>query len=169
VRRLLLVGLLIFALFAAFVAVFVRHDVQGRIGSEIRYDDFDFKLCAAQTATDLAGGTVRPQGVFRILTLQVTNHAKRVDYDTASHRPVLVDRGGRRYDVDPAVQAALAAEKGLATRPPILHPGEAWRSEIVFDVPPQADVELRISWGRGSRLLDFLDWAIMGKRTFRLE
>ncbi len=159
------IGLVVLGLLAAVAWIaLVRRDVHGGIGTRIRYDDFDFTVLSVGVHDSI--GEVRPQGVFRVVRLQVANAAQRVDYDTASHRAVLIDAAAGRHEVDPVGQQAWDA-RTPPSLPPVLHAGESAVAELVFDVPAEASVELAISWG--GPWIDALDWLLMGERRIALH
>jgi hypothetical protein len=116
-----------------------------------------YAVVAAREARSLGDGDSRaaPRGVFRVVTVAV-----RFDEDTICprrprdlaltpnpRRVRLVDGSGDLHAIDPAGQRALEAVGGpqvLLTRP--LKPGEAYRTELVFDVPASArDLRLLVT------------------------
>ena len=98
-------------LLGGLIAVLRRDELAPR-GGEVVYDDFGFSVAGSRSAASVASG-LRPDvpgDVFRVVSIEVKNHAQRVSFDTRTHRPVLVGADGTEYEVARRAQAALDAE-----------------------------------------------------------
>lgn len=166
----IVVGLVIATVLFVGLLSLVRHDQTVGPGGEILWDDFGFSVGKSQTVSELGPDDhlVHPSGQFVIVDLNVTNHAKRVDYDTSKHTVVLFDDEGNEYRVDPWAQAALESTPGWTHRPPRrLAAGAAWVTQLVFDVPKNAHgLYLKISWG--GAFIDTVDDVVFGDRRMQL-
>lgn len=132
---------------------FTSRDEVARGGQEKYFCSLDchiaYSVPRSREARSLGegGGRTAARGVFRVVTVAV-----RFDEDTICPRrprglalapnPTrvrLVDGSGASLAVDPSGQRALEAAEGTQiplSRP--LKPGESYRTELVFDVPPNA-------------------------------
>jgi hypothetical protein len=110
-----------------------------------------------------------PQGQFYVITLRVANHAKRVDYTFENDVVLLVDEGQKEYTISPEGQAARAAWQGDDPCARTMAPGESCVTEVVFDVPSDAD-ELYLRISMGGPIFDVVDRTIFdyGNRAIRL-
>jgi hypothetical protein len=98
------------------------------------FDDW----CASveQVEQQPAIGTVRAQGVFYLVTIQVTSQARRVSQRALDAAVHLLDDQGVRYDPSPQGQQALE-DAGLAGQPlnSRVEAGGSFSYTAVFDVP----------------------------------
>ena len=161
----IVVGLLI-CLLAALAALNRRDEVAG-FNQEIRYDDSAFSVLAMRKTEAL--GTLHPQGVYYVVTLKVTNHAKRVDYEFKADSPVLVGSDGRQYRVSSDAQRMLVSQNGGhdSCAAPI-PPGTACTKEVAFDAPADLD-NPRLKFSEGGLAGDILDTIFYGKKFIKLE
>jgi hypothetical protein len=163
------------AVIAALVAggvSLVRYDQRALAGTEIVYDDFGFRVLSEREEGALgASGELRARGVFRVVTLEVANHAKRVDYRLDQHRVVLCDDRGREYEADPEATRVLdqtSARTDRAAPPTAIPAGASFVQRLVYDVPADArGLTLRLSWG--GEVIDTLDQLVFGDRRFVLR
>ena len=160
--RILVVSLAIVVLLgAAFVGCLHRDEHVG-IGGEITWDDWGYRVTKVQELSELDGGLMKPKGVFKLVTLEVLNHARRVEYDMSWHHPVLIDAHGIRYEV---LQGASKLVENQASKK--IPPGGSYISHLVFDTPRDAELQLSIIWG-GS-LVQTIDSVVSGERTIALR
>ena len=137
-----------------FLAVATRRESVVGMGQPIRFDDFAFQVTGVRRI-DAAG----PQGRRYVVTLTVTNQAKRVSYQFRRQSAVLVDGRGREY----RPSGPAPANDPCAGPIPA---GGSCRTELVYDLP--ADVQqprLRISFGSVG---DALESIIFGSKRIQL-
>lgn len=105
------------------------------------FDDWCVAVEKATTTDALGRGasTVRADGIFHVVTLRLSNHARGRPQRAASAAVHLVDSRGRRYDVSLRGQAAFIAQQG-ATAPltATLGVGQSLEVVQVFDLPLDA-------------------------------
>ena len=108
-----------------------------------------------------------PIGVYYVVTIKVSNHARRVDYTFKRNSAVLVDGLGREFRVSKNGQQALETTQGQQCLAPI-PAGSSCTIDVVFDLPIDAHVaQLRIS--EGGLAGDILDVVFFGKKRIALE
>ena len=160
--RIVLVSLAIAVLLGVAFVGCLRRDEHVAIGGEITWDDWGYRVTNVQELTELEGGVMKPKGVFKLVTLEVLNHARRVEYDMSWHQAVLTDAHGTRYEAL-ADGNRLFANRGPSKIPP----GGAAYSQLLFDTPRDAALELSIVWG-GDFVQKF-DALTSGERTIALR
>ncbi|MCY2959708.1 MAG: hypothetical protein NTY35_06040 [Planctomycetota bacterium] len=151
------------------VATLLRHDVLAPRGKEILWDDFGFALEDVSKVAEVgsAGEILRPAGQFVVVRLRTTNHAQRVDYDLASHVPILENAAGDHWAPDPAATSALRRELGVGAVSGIAA-GEVDVSPFVFDLPLGVEpARVRITFG--GEALQMLDLVLFGDRALAAE
>jgi len=140
----------------------------GGVGDEIRLDDFGATLLTSERRSGLGDGPSRvgAKGVFVVLQVRISNHAKRVNFQFEDRYLRLVDKRGREFEVAPEAQKYLRTSRanGCATALP---PGGVCTTELVYDVPLDAeDLQLRMRFA--GQLLDMLDTIMFGKQRLKL-
>lgn len=163
------VGLALLALLSFGVLIMLfHHDQAAKLGDEILYDDFGFRVLDVRRVNAIGTVAVPTGRELVVVRVQVENKARRVDYELAKHRFRLEDLGGNPTPVDDAWTKALALETHAPPAPKVLHPGDKSTSEVVFEVPAHAsDLRLRVTWG--SNALEAVDEIVSGDRTFVLD
>jgi hypothetical protein len=112
------------------------------------FDDWCVAVDEVSVHNELGQGAsiAKPDGVFYVITLRLSNHARGRRQRAASAAVHLRDERGRRYEVSEAGQAALAAQQG--DLPPLTSTIDVGHSVItyqVFDLPRDAQgIELTI-------------------------
>lgn len=151
----------------AMLAALNRRDQNVGLNQEIQYDDFAFSVLGARKASALGKGVAQPaDGVYYVVTIQVANHAVRVDYTFKKKSAILIDESGREFHVSPTGQRALESTEGQHCSAPI-PAGASCVIDVVFDVPKTANVsQLRIS--EGGLAGDILDVIFYGKKRIEL-
>jgi len=83
-------------------------------------------------------GTIQPQGVFYLVTVQVSSQARRINQRALDAAVHLVDDRGRRYNPSPQGQQALEAA-GQAGQPlnSMVEAGGFFTHTAVFDLPSE--------------------------------
>jgi hypothetical protein len=149
------------------ILALLRRDQSAKIGEEVRYDDFAFRVLGVRRI-DAIGTLAAPVGrELLVVRLEVENKARRVDYELDKHGVRIEDAAGNRTLPDEAWTRALALEAHAPPRPGALHPGETFATDIVFEVPADSTrLRLRIVWG--GEFLEGLDELVSGDRTFTL-
>jgi hypothetical protein len=164
---LLVMGLVLLCI----LAVLNRHNQTVGLNQEIQYDDFAFSVLG--TVKVNAVGNYRAQqstqGQFYIITMKVTNHAKRVNYSFDKAVAILVDESGREYHISSAGQKALEGETtksgGCESE---IAPGASCISDLVFELPKEARIShVRVSGGGAAG--DVLDTIFYGKKVIKVE
>jgi hypothetical protein len=152
------------------LVLLTRRNVTVGLNAPIRYDDFVFTVLAARRTTPeqrIAPGHV-PGTIDLVVSLEISNRARRVDFKFNDSMPVLVDEKGRTYQVSRTAQAALDAANGKgnpASRP--IPPGTKVVRDLVFEVPPDVkSPHLRIMMG--GRIGDVLETTLFGRKQFAL-
>jgi hypothetical protein len=141
------------------------------LNQEIQYDDFAFSVLGTIKANAVGSYTSQQntQGQFYIVTLKVTNHAKRVNYSFNKNAAILVDESGKEYHVSLAGQKALDGETtksgGCESE---IAPNASCVSDLVFELPFDARIShVRIS--EGSTAGDVLDTIFYGKKIIKVK
>jgi len=105
------------------------------------FDDWCITVAQAVRQPTLGAGAmeVAARGSFLVVTVRVTSQAKRVSQRELGDQLSLVDGAGRRYDVSPAGQRALAAA-GQSGQPldTLMAPGGSFSHVVTFDTPEGA-------------------------------
>lgn len=158
------------ALLGILAALNRRNQVAG-LNQEIQYDDFAFSVLGARAASRLGAGESEANGggAYYVVTMKVTNHARRVDYTLDKRVAILIDDGGREYHQSPDGQRALdsAREQRDECDEPI-PAGASCTTEIVFELPAGARAaRLRVSGGGPAG--DILDTIFYGRKTIELR
>lgn len=107
------------------------------IGTTRCFDDWC--ITVEQSARQATIGTTKAAGTFCVVTLRVSSRAKRITQREPDVYLYLIDESGRRFEISPAGQQALA-QAGLAGEPvsSFVGPGSSFESRVVFDVPANA-------------------------------
>ncbi|MEK6300434.1 MAG: DUF4352 domain-containing protein [Acidobacteriota bacterium] len=146
-----------------------KRDETVSLNYEIQYDDFAFSVQSVRQANEVgrAGATVKPRGDFYIVTLKISNHAKRVDYHYKRDCAVLIDQNGREYRHSSEGQSAdeeTLSPAELCSAP--IPAGQSCETQVVFDVPTGVQVsQLRITFGA---LADIFDPVFSGRKRIAL-
>jgi len=101
------------------------------------FDDWCVAIEDATQAAELGG--VKPSGVFYVVTIKLSNHARGRSQRAASAAIHLIDGNGTRYDVSPAGQSAFETQHGSI--PPLtlmIEVGQSYETYAVFDLPTDA-------------------------------
>jgi hypothetical protein len=136
-----------------------RHNQTVGLNQEIQYDDFAFSVLGTVKANAVGSYVSQQstQGQFFIVTMKVTNYARRVD------------EGGKEYQVSRAGQKALDGETtksgGCESEIP---PGASCVSDLVFELPKDARVS-HVKVSGGSAAGDVLDTIFYGKKVIKVE
>ncbi|MBI3818669.1 MAG: hypothetical protein HY286_08270 [Planctomycetes bacterium] len=159
-----IVGILIFL---AAVAILNRRDQSEPIGGEIRIDDFGFTAQRArwkQEASDyckINAPESAGNGESVVVTLKVTNYAKRVDFTFRPETVFLIDREHRR-----ATRLAALPLDGKSFHN--IPAGSDALVDLVFRVSSGDQSLLIFSFGQNG-FLDVLDDVFFGKKQIRLN
>lgn len=99
----------------------------------------DWCITVEQAARQSAIGRAKASGTFYVITLRVSSRAKGRPQRETGVDIYLIDALGRRIEISPSGQAALA-QAGLAGEPltSFAAPGASFQSRLAFDVPPDA-------------------------------
>ena len=146
-------------------------DVRAPLGAELRCEAIGFRVLEVAPAERVgAPGSQRSaRGRYRIVRLQVENHAQDTGYDLAWHHPLLIDASGRVYSVDAEATNALRVADGAAPLPARIARGERSVTPLVYDVPDDArGLTLRIAWETAA-LLNLVDLVLHGDRRLLLD
>jgi hypothetical protein len=152
----------------ALLALLNRRDQTVGLNQEIQYDDFAFSVLGVRKEDTLANGELRVSGgVYYVVTIKITNHAKRVDYKFKKNSAVLVDAAGREFHLSRSGQEALESAQGRQCTEPI--PAGDWcTADVVFELPESARItQFRVSVGGLAG--DILDVVFFGKKRIALE
>jgi hypothetical protein len=164
---LLVLALLVLSIFA----VLNRHNQTVGLNQEIQYDDFAFSVLGTVKANAVGSYVSQQstQGQFFIVTMKVTNYARRVNFSFDKAVAILVDEGGKEYQVSRAGQKALDGETtksgGCESEIP---PGASCVSDLVFELPKDARVS-HVKVSGGSAAGDVLDTIFYGKKVIKVE
>jgi hypothetical protein len=146
-----------------------RNQVVG-LNQEIQYDDFAFSVLGTVKANSVGSITTQrsTDGQFYVVTLKVTNHARRVNYRFPKGGAILVDDSGKEYHISGAGQKALDGETtksgGCESEIP---PGASCITDLVFELPKEARIShVRIS--EGGAVGDVLDTVFYGKKIIKV-
>ncbi|HEX8088229.1 MAG TPA: DUF4352 domain-containing protein [Blastocatellia bacterium] len=153
------------------LAALNRRNQVVRLNQEIQYDDFAFSVLGARVATGMGAGESEANrgAAYYVVTMKVTNHARKVDYTLDKKVAILIDDSGREYHQSPGGQRALdsAREQKDECGEPI-PAGASCTTEIVFELPPAARAaRLRVSGGGPAG--DILDTIFYGRKTIELR
>jgi hypothetical protein len=152
----------------AMLALLNRRDQLVGLNQEIQYDDFAFSVMGIRKEDSIEkSDSPAPAGVYYVVKIKVTNHAKRVDYKFKKYSAVLVDAAGREFHLSKRGQDALELSQGPQCVAPIAA-GDSCTAEVVFDLPADARVsQFRVS--EGGLAGDILDVVFYGKKRIALE
>lgn len=153
------------------LAVLNRHNQTVGLNQEIQYDDFAFAVLGTVKANAVGSYVSQQstQGQFYIITLKVTNYAKRVNFSFDKRVAILVDESGKEYHVSSAGQKALDGETtksgGCESEIP---PGASCVSDLVFELPKNARIShVKVSGGGAAG--DVLDTIFYGKKVIKVN
>jgi len=152
----------------ATLAMLNRRDQFVGLNQEIQYDDFAFSVNGVRKSHSLGEGEFKTnaQGLYYIVTLKISNHAKRVDYTFKYQSAKLLDGDDKEFGLSAAGQRALESSTGKRCTDPI-HAGESCVTEVVFDLPAASELKhFRIS--EGGLVGDILDVIFYGKKRIEL-
>jgi hypothetical protein len=128
-----------------------------RMGQRQCFDDWCVSVehAARRSRVGTPPADVGARGVFYVVTVRVSNAARRRAQRAADAGVCLIDDKGHRYDPSPPGQRALDANgaggQDLTTRMP---PGGSFVRRVVFDVPREAaELALVVNHGRFPGLL----------------
>jgi hypothetical protein len=145
-----------------YVAVLVAVSLSSRrkvlqMGQRQCFDDWCVSVEHAERRSRVGEppAAVEARGVFSVVTVRVSNAARRRAQRAADAGVFLLDEKGHRYDPSPPGQRALdatgVAGEDLTTRMP---PGGSFVRRVVFDVPREAaELALVVNHGRFPGLL----------------
>lgn len=140
VLRRLMVGLAIYIGVYALVLISVSLLSPQQVLSmhQVRCFD-DWCIAAEQVQQQPAINTVQADGIFYLVTVQVTSEAKRVNQRALDAAVYILDDQGRRYDPSPQGQQALESSH-QAGQPlnSLIEPGGSFTYTAVFDLPLDA-------------------------------
>ena len=161
------IGVAICISLVAMLAMLNRKDQTVGLKQEIQYDDFAFAVQGIRPAAPVgAAVTEAAHRGYCVVTLQIANHAKRVDFNFKKSTAILVDEQGREYHTSETAQQAI----GLNQTPTCTSPIPAGRScttELAFELPEDARAStFRVS--EGGRVGDVLDLIFYGKKRITL-
>ncbi len=140
----------------------------GGVGDEIHLDDFGATLVSSERRPGLGEGPshIGAKGVFVLVQVRISNHARRVNFQFEDRYLRLVDKRGREFEVAPEAQKYLRASRASGCAG-ALPPGGVCTTELVYDVPVDAqDLQLRMRFA--GQLLDMLDTLVYGKQRLKL-
>jgi hypothetical protein len=113
-----------------------------RIGERQCFDDWYITIerAARQSQVGKPPAVADARGIFCVVTVKVSNAARRVAQRETDVGVRLIDTRGNRYDPSPQGQLALdamgAGGQDLRTKMP---PGGSFDRTVVFDVPKDTD------------------------------
>lgn len=136
-------------------------------GQTIRIDDFAFTALDSQRTEQL--DALKPQGVFYVVDLQVTNNAKRVGFTFRPDTAIFIDSTGVEYHVSPEARRMWFEANGKTDAcAHELVPGEVCQTTLVYDVPAGTNAPLlKISFEGG--LFEIADALMYGNRVIQLK
>ncbi|MFY9570551.1 MAG: DUF4352 domain-containing protein [Blastocatellia bacterium] len=151
----------------AMLAVLNRRDQSVGLNQEIQYDDFAFSVLGVRKASTLErGDSPVADRFYYVVTIRISNHAKRVNYTFKTTAAILVDDRGREFHLSTAGQHALESTLINRCSEPI-PAGASCITEIAFDLPAEArPSQLRIS--EGGAIGDILDVVFYGRKRIEL-
>jgi hypothetical protein len=150
----------------AMLAVLNRKDQTVGLHQEIQYDDFAFSVQGVRKMSSLGDPQNGAQSIYYVVTLNIANHAKRVDYTFKRPSAILVDDAGREFHLSENRQQALDATHSNKCGGPI-PAGASCTTELAFELPENAHASLlRIS--EGGTLGDILDFVFYGTKRIAL-
>ena len=172
-RKLLLTAVTVVAACIALLGILALLNRRTQIvgyGREIQYDDFAFSVMNVTRVASIGsnGSQLPSRGAYYVVSLKVTNHARRVDYQFEDRIAVLVDETGREYHVSADGQRALEATRSTGPCTERLPAGASCVTQLVFDAPPGlGHPQLRISFG--GPIGDMLDTVFSGNKRINLD
>ncbi len=153
------------------LAVVNRHNQTVGLNQEIQYDDFAFSVLGTVKA-NAVGNYVSQQvteGQYYVVTMKVTNHAKRVNFSFDKAVAILVDESDTEYHISSAGQKALEGETtksgGCESEIP---PGASCVSDLVFELPKNARIS-HVKISGGGTAGDVLDTIFYGKKIIKVN
>jgi len=81
---------------------------------------------------------LQPRGVFEVVAVEISSTARAARLRPYGLRAALVDRAGRRYEIDAVAEQRWEATHVEQPFEQTLDPGGAYRKDLVFDVPAEA-------------------------------
>jgi hypothetical protein len=120
------------------------------IGQNIHHDDFEYTVRRVERLDQI--GTLKPVGLFYVVTFQVENRARRVGHDWDNTLAYLTDERGREYENSASAQRALNDLEPFNWRDRYhTNAGDTETTKFVFDLPRTvAEPYLRV---RGETLM----------------
>jgi hypothetical protein len=161
------IGVAICISLVAMLAVFNRKDQTVGLKQEIQYDDFAFAVQGIRPAATVGVAvTDTTRRGYWVVTLQIANHAKRVDFNFKKSTAILVDEQGREYHTSETAQQVIGLNQTPACTSPI-PAGSSCTTELAFELPEGAHAStFRVS--EGGRLGDVLDSIFYGNKRITL-
>jgi hypothetical protein len=162
--------LLTLALLSVFV-VLNRHNQTVGLNQEVQYDDFAFSVLGTVKANAVGSYVSQQstQGQFFVVTMKVTNYAKRANFSFDKAVAILVDETGKEYQISRAGQKALDGETtksgGCESEIP---PGASCVSDLVFELPKDARIS-HVKVSGGGTAGGVLDTIFYGKKIIKVE
>jgi hypothetical protein len=152
----------------ATLALLNRRDQIVGLNQEIQYDDFAFSVVGIRKESSIGkSDSQAPAGVYYVVAIKVSNHAKRVDYTFKKKSAVLVDNLGREFHLSKGAQKQLESTQGQQCTEAI-PAGASCVADVVFELPSDGRaLQLRIS--QGGLAGDILDVVFYGKKRIALE
>jgi hypothetical protein len=163
----LIAALLLFVILSVILGT--RRNVTAGLNVPIRYDDFVFTVTSAEKAIPFRDDPKAARALVEYrVALQVTNRAKRVNFQFRDGWAVLFDQSGRSYPASADVPPPRDGEAPSGpTAVPLLPPGASLTRQLVFRVPAYTEwPRLRIMMG--GRVGDVLETMFFGRKQFQL-
>jgi hypothetical protein len=151
----------------AVLALLNRKDQHAKLAQEIQYDDFAWSALAVRKAHEIE--TIRADGIFYIVTVKVSNHAKRVSYRFRPSEVFLLDDRGREHRIAARAQHVWTqTDKALSEGDEDTLAGSYCVRDLVFDLPADTrSAVMRVS--TGGSVGDILDFVFWGDKRIALE
>jgi hypothetical protein len=115
------------------------------LGQDRCFDEMCFAVTGFQRVPSIASpaGLVRPNGVFLIVDVRISNQSQRHPQREAGRAGELVDDSNRVYQPSPAAIQALAQAQNPSADPlpgldATVQPGQSLTTRLVFDIPATA-------------------------------
>ncbi len=152
----------------AMLAVLNRKDQTVGLNQEIQYDDFAFSVQGVRKVNSLGSGEsqTNAEAVYYLVTLEIANHAKRVDFTFKRASAILVDDAGREFHLSEAAQRAVESTQGDKCSGPI-PAGASCTTELAFELPENAHASL-LRFSEGGSFGDVLDFVFYGTKRLAL-
>lgn len=136
-------------------------------GDQVQLDDFGFTVLQSETTPRI--GTQTAQGVFYVVTLKVSNHARRVSFRFDPATALVLDDAEQAHTPLPAARRAwFDAHGGNDPCARELLAGEACTTTLVYDLPADTHTPLfRMQFG--GAFGELIDAMLYGNRAVRLK